>query len=166
MKGSIPPAALVVITHGRPGGAGPGQAEAEETFGPLRHAVRPALRFLRRILPLTEDYDGRRLVTSAGKRRMFTPLVIVIAAIGVANVVFALDSIPAIFGLTSDAYIIFTANALALMGLRAAVLPDRRAIPQRTGRHPRIHRVKPSSRRCTTPTSTSSARSTCPRSES
>ena len=49
---------------------------------------------------------------------MFTPLVIVIAAIGVANVVFALDSIPAIFGLTSDAYIIFTANALALMGLR------------------------------------------------
>ena len=78
----------------------------------------PALRFLRRILPLTEDYDGRRLVTSAGTRRMFTPLVIVIAAIGVANVVFALDSIPAIFGLTSDAYIIFTANALALMGLR------------------------------------------------
>ena len=49
---------------------------------------------------------------------MFTPLVIVIAAIGIANVVFALDSIPAIFGLTSDAYIIFTANALALMGLR------------------------------------------------
>ena len=49
---------------------------------------------------------------------MFTPLVIVIAAIGIANVVFALDSIPAIFGLTNDAYIIFTANALALMGLR------------------------------------------------
>ena len=52
------------------------------------------------------------------ERRVFTPLVIVIAAIGIANVVFALDSIPAIFGLTSDAYIIFTANALALMGLR------------------------------------------------
>ena len=78
----------------------------------------PALQFLRRILPLSEDYDGRRLVTRVDKRRMFTPLVIVIAAIGVANVVFALDSIPAIFGLTSDAYIIFTANALALMGLR------------------------------------------------
>ena len=77
-----------------------------------------ALRFLRRILPISEDYDGRRLVTRAGRRRVFTPLVIVIAAIGIANVVFALDSIPAIFGLTSDAYIIFTANALALMGLR------------------------------------------------
>ncbi len=78
----------------------------------------PVLRFLRRILPLSDDYDGRRLATRADKKRMFTPLVIVIAAIGIANVVFALDSIPAIFGLTNDAYIIFTANALALMGLR------------------------------------------------
>jgi TerC family integral membrane protein len=78
----------------------------------------PLLRFLRRILPLSEDYDGRKLSTRVEKKRMFTPLVIVIAAIGIANVVFALDSIPAIFGLTSDAYIIFTANALALMGLR------------------------------------------------
>jgi TerC family integral membrane protein len=76
------------------------------------------LRFLRRILPISEEYDGRRLVTRVGPRRMLTPLVMVIAAIGVANVVFALDSIPAIFGLTNDAYIIFTANALALMGLR------------------------------------------------
>jgi TerC family integral membrane protein len=77
-----------------------------------------ALRFLHRILPISEDYAGRRLVTRAGNRRLLTPLVIVIAAISMANVVFALDSIPAIFGLTSDAYIIFTANALALMGLR------------------------------------------------
>jgi TerC family integral membrane protein len=77
-----------------------------------------ALRFLHRILPISQDYDGRRLVTRAGQRRLLTPVVIVIAAIGMANVVFALDSIPAIFGLTSDAYIIFTANALALMGLR------------------------------------------------
>jgi TerC family integral membrane protein len=78
-----------------------------------------ALRLLHRMLPISDDYDGRRLVTRAGnRRRMLTPLVIVIAAIGMANVVFALDSIPAIFGLTSDAYIIFTANALALMGLR------------------------------------------------
>ncbi|MDT5103115.1 MAG: tellurite resistance protein TerC [Mycobacterium sp.] len=81
-----------------------------------------ALRFLRRILPISEDYDGGRLVTrqlgQGGRRRLLTPLVIVIAAIGIANVVFALDSIPAIFGLTNDPYIIFTANALALMGLR------------------------------------------------
>jgi tellurite resistance protein TerC len=51
-------------------------------------------------------------------KRMLTPLVIVIAAIGIANVVFALDSIPAIFGLTQDPYIVLTANAFALMGLR------------------------------------------------
>jgi TerC family integral membrane protein len=76
------------------------------------------LRFLHRILPISEDYDGRRLVTRENGRRLLTPLVIVVAAIGMANVVFALDSIPAIFGLTNDAYIIFTANALALMGLR------------------------------------------------
>lgn len=77
-----------------------------------------AVRFLGRVLPISDDYDGRKLITRARGKRMLTPLVIVIAAIGMANVVFALDSIPAIFGLTSDAYIIFTANALALMGLR------------------------------------------------
>ena len=49
---------------------------------------------------------------------MFTPLVLVVVAIGVANVVFALDSIPAIFGLTTNTYIVFAANAFALMGLR------------------------------------------------
>jgi TerC family integral membrane protein len=77
-----------------------------------------ALRLLRRILPLSKDFDGARLATRVDGKRMLTPLVIVIAAIGMANVVFALDSIPAIFGLTTDAYVIFTANALALMGLR------------------------------------------------
>jgi tellurite resistance protein TerC len=76
------------------------------------------LRGLRRILPLTHDYDGSKLVTRVDGRRMLTPLVIVIAAIGMANVIFALDSIPAIFGLTQDAYIVLTANAFALMGLR------------------------------------------------
>ncbi len=76
------------------------------------------LRLLRRVLPFSPEYDGGRLVTRVRGRVLLTPLVIVIAAIGMANVIFALDSIPAIFGLTQDAYIIFTANALALMGLR------------------------------------------------
>ncbi len=76
------------------------------------------LRGMRRILPLSHDYDGAKLTTRVGGRRMVTPLVIVIAAIGMANVIFALDSIPAIFGLTQDAYIVLTANAFALMGLR------------------------------------------------
>jgi tellurite resistance protein TerC len=80
------------------------------------------LRLLRRVLPLTKEYDGTALAVRVeepgGVRRMLTPLVIVVVAIAIANVVFALDSIPAIFGLTTDAYIVFTANAFALMGLR------------------------------------------------
>ena len=77
-----------------------------------------ALRALRRMLPLTRDYHGNALVVRVEGRRRLTPLVVVVAAIAIANVVFALDSIPAIFGLTTDAYIVFTANAFALMGLR------------------------------------------------
>ena len=60
--------------------------------------------------------------TRVDGRRLFTPMVIVISAIGLANVIFALDSIPAIFGLTQDPYIVFTANAFALMGLRQLYL--------------------------------------------
>jgi tellurite resistance protein TerC len=78
----------------------------------------PVLRLVRRALPLSTGYDSTRFVTRSGTRRVFTPLVLVVVAIGVANVVFALDSIPAIFGLTTHTYIVFTANAFALMGLR------------------------------------------------
>jgi tellurite resistance protein TerC len=76
------------------------------------------VRGLRRVLPLTPDYRDSALTVRTSGRRMLTPLVVVIAAISIANVVFALDSIPAIFGLTQDPYIIITANAFALMGLR------------------------------------------------
>ncbi|GAB3774243.1 TerC family protein [Nocardioides ginsengisegetis] len=77
------------------------------------------VRGLRKVLPMTDGYAGDAIVVrdAAGKRR-WTPLVIAIASIGVANVVFALDSIPAIFGLTQDAFVVITANAFALMGLR------------------------------------------------
>jgi TerC family integral membrane protein len=77
-----------------------------------------ALRAMRKVLPSTPDYDGGSFTTRVRDRRVFTPMVIVIVAIGIANVIFALDSIPAIFGLTQDPYIVFTANAFALMGLR------------------------------------------------
>ena len=77
------------------------------------------IRAARRVLPLTPHYSGNRLsFRGTDGRRRFTPLVLVIIAIGIANVVFALDSIPAIFGLTTHTYIVFTANAFALMGLR------------------------------------------------
>jgi TerC family integral membrane protein len=76
------------------------------------------LKWLRRMMPITRDYHGDRLAVRHKGRRHGTPLVIAVSAIGLANVVFALDSIPAIFGLTQDAFVIFTANAFALMGLR------------------------------------------------
>ncbi|GAA0523610.1 tellurium resistance protein TerC [Saccharopolyspora subtropica] len=75
-------------------------------------------RALQRVLPTTDTYDGGKLVTRVAGRRMFTPMIVVVVALGLANVIFALDSMPAIFGLTQDGFIIFTANAFALMGLR------------------------------------------------
>lgn len=76
------------------------------------------IRILRRIIPTSDDYDGDRLTTKVHGRRLFTPLLLVMVAIGLTDVLFALDSIPAIFGLTQDAYIVFTANAFSLLGLR------------------------------------------------
>jgi tellurite resistance protein TerC len=75
--------------------------------------------FARKRLPITEDYHGGRLVTLVEGRRMFTPLFLVLVAIGSTDLLFALDSIPAIFGITEEAFIVFAANAFALLGLRA-----------------------------------------------
>jgi tellurite resistance protein TerC len=73
----------------------------------------------RRFLPVTPDYVEGRLTTRVEGRRMVTPLFIVLIAIGSIDLLFALDSIPAVFGVTSEPYIVFTANAFALLGLRA-----------------------------------------------
>ena len=73
----------------------------------------------RRFLPITDDYVGGKLLTRVDGRRMVTPLFLVLIAIGSIDLLFALDSIPAVFGITSEAYIVFTANAFALLGLRA-----------------------------------------------
>jgi tellurite resistance protein TerC len=76
------------------------------------------IRALRRVIPTSEDYDGDKLTTRVDGKRLFTPMFLVMLAIGLTDVLFALDSIPAIFGLTQEAYIVFTANAFALLGLR------------------------------------------------
>ncbi|QAY62524.1 TerC family protein [Xylanimonas allomyrinae] len=76
------------------------------------------IRALRRVLPLHHEYDGGRLRTDVGGKRLFTPMVVVFVAIGSTDVLFALDSIPAIFGLTQDPFIVFSTNLFALMGLR------------------------------------------------
>jgi tellurite resistance protein TerC len=77
-----------------------------------------ALRALRRVLPVTDDYHGAKTVVRVDGKKMVTPMLIVMVAIGSTDLLFALDSIPAIFGLTQEAYLVFTANAFALMGLR------------------------------------------------
>jgi tellurite resistance protein TerC len=76
------------------------------------------LRWVRRIFPTTDTFVGSKVTARVGGRRMVTPMLIVMVAIGTTDLLFALDSIPAIFGLTKDAFIVFTANAFALMGLR------------------------------------------------
>jgi tellurite resistance protein TerC len=77
-----------------------------------------ALRLLRRVLPVTPEFHGSRSIVKIDGRRMVTPMLVVMFAIGSTDLLFALDSIPAIFGLTQEPYLVFTANAFALMGLR------------------------------------------------
>ncbi|MFF3005821.1 TerC family protein [Kitasatospora sp. NPDC057940] len=76
------------------------------------------LKSIERRFPSTDTYHGTKLFIRENGRRLMTPMLIVMLAIGTTDVLFALDSIPAIFGLTQDPYIVFTANAFALMGLR------------------------------------------------
>ncbi|MBF8194090.1 TerC family protein [Nonomuraea sp. K274] len=76
------------------------------------------LRWVRRAFPTTETYVGSKVIAKIDGRRMVTPMLIVMIAIGSTDLLFALDSIPAIFGLTKDPFIVFSANAFALMGLR------------------------------------------------
>ena len=76
------------------------------------------MRVVRRILPVSDEYNGDKLTVKKDGRRFVTPMLLVIVAIGFVDLIFAVDSIPAIYGLTNEAYIVFTANAFALMGLR------------------------------------------------
>ena len=76
------------------------------------------MRLVRRVLPVSDEYNGDKLTVVKGGRRFVTPMLLVIVAIGFIDLVFAVDSIPAIYGLTQEAYLVFTANAFALMGLR------------------------------------------------
>jgi len=76
------------------------------------------VRYVSRRFAVSPHYDGSRLLTKVAGKRMLTPLALVMIAIGTTDVLFALDSIPAVFGITQQAYIVFAANAFALMGLR------------------------------------------------
>ncbi len=79
----------------------------------------PALtRFARRHFPVAQDWNGVHLTVREGGKRLLTPMFLVILTLGMTDLLFALDSIPAIYGLTQDPYLVFTANIFALMGLR------------------------------------------------
>jgi tellurite resistance protein TerC len=76
------------------------------------------VRFVSKRFAVSPDYDGNRLSTKVAGKWMLTPMALVMLAIGTTDILFALDSIPAVFGITKIAFIVFAANAFALMGLR------------------------------------------------
>ena len=79
----------------------------------------PALKLLRRILPVSKNYDGEKFWTVENGKKIATPLLMVICLVALTDVIFAVDSIPAIFAITSDPFIVLTSNVFAILGLRA-----------------------------------------------
>lgn len=82
-------------------------------------ATNPVLRFLRKRIRIADVFDGEKLTTSIGGVKHYTPLFVVLVLIGTTDIIFAVDSIPAIFAITSDPFIVLTANIFAILGLRA-----------------------------------------------
>lgn len=79
----------------------------------------PALKLLRRVLPVSKDFDGEKFWTVENGTKIATPLFMVICLVALTDVIFAVDSIPAIFAITSDPFIVLTSNVFAILGLRA-----------------------------------------------
>jgi len=79
----------------------------------------PALKLLRKLMPVSKNYDGENFFTLENGKRIATPLLMVICLVGLTDVIFAVDSIPAIFAITSDPFIVLTSNVFAILGLRA-----------------------------------------------
>ena len=79
----------------------------------------PALKLLRRVLPVSKGFDGEKFWTLENGKRIATPLLMVVALVGITDVIFAVDSIPAIFAITDDPFIVLTSNIFAILGLRA-----------------------------------------------
>ncbi|MBX3599623.1 MAG: TerC family protein [Rubrivivax sp.] len=82
-------------------------------------ASNPALKLLRRVMPVSDKLDGERFFTRHRGKLIATPLLLVVALVGVTDVIFAVDSIPAIFAITTDPFIVLTSNIFAILGLRA-----------------------------------------------
>ena len=89
----------------------------------VEHEVNPdelrSVRFIRKFWPVTDSYRGGHFMVRENGRRALTPLLLVVAAVMTTDIVFAVDSVPAVYGITGDPYLVFVTNAFALMGLRA-----------------------------------------------
>jgi len=89
----------------------------------VEHEVDPdemrSVRLIRKFWPVTDSYRGTRLTVRENGRRALTPLLLVVVAVTTTDIVFAVDSVPAVYGITGDPYLVFVTNAFALMGLRA-----------------------------------------------
>ena len=94
-----------------------------DTLNPSEHEINPSelrsVRLVRRFWPVTDGYRGTRMTVIEGGKRALTPLALATLAILATDVVFAVDSVPAVYGITGDAYLVFVTNAFALLGLRA-----------------------------------------------
>ncbi|HET7228928.1 MAG TPA: TerC family protein [Longimicrobium sp.] len=88
----------------------------DEGFDP---AENPVLKLVRRIIPVSDAYDGQRFFTRQNGRRMATPLLLALVMVEVTDLVFAVDSIPAIFAVTRDPFLVYTSNVMAILGLRS-----------------------------------------------
>jgi len=102
--------AFLVFTAWRQAFPGKEEDDAKKEIG--------IVRFLRRFVEISDSYDGSKLRTVVDGRKVLTPMLLVFIAIGFTDLIFAIDSIPAIFGITRSAFIVFTTNLFALMGLR------------------------------------------------
>jgi len=100
--------ALLLFTAYKIGRQGGEEIEPEKTW---------AMRLMRRLLPLSRDYDGSKLLTRVDGKRLATPLMAAFLMIAAFDVMFAIDSIPAIFAITRDTFIVFAANAFSLLGM-------------------------------------------------
>jgi tellurite resistance protein TerC len=79
----------------------------------------PALKLLRKLMPVSKSFDGEKFWTVENGKKIATPLLMVVALVGLTDVIFAVDSIPAIFAITKDPFIVLTSNVFAILGLRA-----------------------------------------------
>ena len=79
----------------------------------------PVVNLVKRFIPISDDYDGDKFVTIIDGKKIFTPLIVVLIVIEITDLMFAVDSIPAIFAITTDPFIVYTSNVFAILGLRA-----------------------------------------------